>query len=184
MNSKHSSKRALLIVDMINHFQFKHGEVLLQHSECILTPLLQLKAKAKQYDTPVIYINDHYNLWQADFQKIIKICQNNLNNDFLKAISPENNDYFLIKPKHSAFYGTALHTLLAQLHVTELIITGIAGNICVLFTANDAYMRDYSLICPEDCIASVDQQDNQYALAMMKHVLKANINKSNTIPFD
>ena len=66
-----------------------------------------------------------------------------------------------------------LNTLLHQLKVDTLILTGIAGNICVLFTANDAYMREYKLLVPEDCIASNNDHDNQYALTMMENVLKA-----------
>jgi nicotinamidase-related amidase len=62
--------------------------------------------------------------------------------------------------------------------VKTLFLTGIAGNICVLFTANDAYMREYNLYIPKDCIASVDDQDQNYALKMMENVLKANIDFS------
>jgi nicotinamidase-related amidase len=97
----------------------------------------------------------------------------------LQEIKPDEDDYFLIKPKHSAFYETALNTLLQQLHVNTLVLTGIAGNICVLFTASDAYMRDYQLIIPRDCMASVDDRDQSYALTMMENVLKAEIIFSN-----
>jgi nicotinamidase-related amidase len=176
------SKTALLIIDMINPFQFKHGNQLLNHTKDILQPILQLKERASKNKVPTIYINDHYNLWQADFKKIIDVCKTRDNIDLISSIAPSDDDYFLIKPKHSAFYGTSLHTLLYQLEVRTLIITGIAGNICVLFTANDAYMREYHLYCPKDCIASVDVNDNTYALTMMSNVLKANITQSNHIP--
>ena len=172
---------ALLIIDVINHFQFEYGSSLQEQSIQLLPSLLQLKEKAKNTQIPIIYINDHYNLWQADFKKIIRHCTTTANKDYLMQIKPNEDDYFLIKPKHSAFYGTALNTLLFHLKIKKLIITGIAGNICVLFTANDAYMRDYKLYCPKDCIASVNEQDNMYALTMMKNVLKANITVSNQL---
>lgn len=76
---------------------------------------------------------------------------------------------------HSAFYETALHTLLTEQKVKRVIITGIAGNICVLFTANDAYMREYNITIPKDCIASNSDEDNQFALTIMKDVLFAEI---------
>ena len=179
MNDK--TNKALLIIDVINHFQFDHGMDLLKQSLQFRPSLLQLKKRAKERQIPVIYINDHYNLWQADFKKIISYCTTEHNEDFLTQIKPNEDDYFLIKPKHSAFYGTALNILLFHLHIKHLIITGIAGNICVLFTANDAYMRDYTLHCPKDCIASVDEQDNLYALTMMKNVLVADLTESNKI---
>ena len=183
MSHQPTTNKALLIIDMINHFQFSNGEQLFQHTEKIIQPILDLKKRAAHSQIPIIYINDHYNLWQADFQKIIELCQTDQNKAFIQQIAPTNNDYFLIKPKHSAFFGTALNTLLSQLHVKELILTGIDGNICVLFTANDAYMREYTLYCPSDCIASVDMKDNKYALTMMKHVLKATTDQSSAIHF-
>ena len=174
-------KCALIIIDMINDFKFAHGDLLLKHTKSIVKPILHIKETLKKQGAPIIYINDHYNLWQADFEKIIATCQHEQNTDIIEQIKPTNDDYFLIKPKHSAFYGTALQTLLHQLKIDTLILTGIAGNICVLFTANDAYMREYKIWAPEDAIASADIQDNQYALTMMNQVLKASTAKSSLI---
>ena len=60
----------------------------------------------------------------------------------------------MLKPKHSGFYCTPFDILLNHLDTKTLILTGVAGNICVLFTANDAYMRNFQLIVPNDCIGS------------------------------
>ncbi|WP_108672525.1 isochorismatase family cysteine hydrolase [Peribacillus acanthi] len=177
------SQYALLIIDMINDFNFTHGDLLLENTHHIMEPLLLLKRKAKENSVPIIYVNDHYNLWQANYEKIIEKCSNEKNSHIIEKIAPNHDDFFLIKPKHSGFYGTALNTLLYHLGAKKLILTGIAGNICVLFTANDAYMREFSLLCPTDCIASADQNDNEYALRMMAHVLKANTSKSKDIIF-
>ncbi|MFJ7756468.1 isochorismatase family cysteine hydrolase [Peribacillus muralis] len=178
MKRHKSTSFALLIIDMINDFQFKHGDMLLEHTKLIIDPILTLKKQMKEQGFPIIYVNDHYDLWQADFDKIIDRCKNDGNASLIERIKPQQDEFFLIKPKHSAFYGTALNTLLKRLKVETLIITGIAGNICVLFTANDAYMREYQLWIPEDCIASASEADNNYALKMMDHVLKASIRKS------
>jgi nicotinamidase-related amidase len=169
---------ALIIIDMINNFDFSHGPILSKKATRIAISIQILKNQFNEKNLPVIFINDHYNLWQADFHKIIDLCTNELSQPIFEILLPAEKDLFLIKPKHSAFYGTGLNTLLHQLKVTTLILTGIAGNICVLFTANDAYMRDYELLVPEDCIASADENDNQYALTMMENVLKARIHPS------
>jgi nicotinamidase-related amidase len=81
----------------------------------------------------------------------------------------------VLKPKNSGFYSTTLDLLLTHLGVRHLILTGIQGKICVLFTANDAYMRDYKLFVPSDCTASNTVEENQHALAQMQNVLKADI---------
>ncbi|MEH7119690.1 isochorismatase family cysteine hydrolase [Neobacillus vireti] len=170
---------ALLIIDMINNFDFEYGPILAKKALRIAEPIKRLKDQFNQRQLPVIFINDHYNLWKADYDKIIDYCRNPYSQPVYERLLPGEKDYFLIKPKHSAFYGTALDTLLHQLKINRLIVTGIAGNICVLFSANDAYMREYTLAIPNDCIASVDDTDNHYALMMMKNVLKADIEPSN-----
>ncbi|MEH7306382.1 isochorismatase family cysteine hydrolase [Neobacillus drentensis] len=169
---------ALIIIDMINHFDFSHGPILASKAYRIAGPIKNLKNQFNKNHLPVIFINDHYRLWQADLQKIIDLCRNEYSQPIFDQLLPGEKDLFLIKPKHSAFFGTALNTLLHQLKVNTLILTGIAGNICVLFTANDAYMREYELFVPNDCIASADDGDNQYALTMMANVLKAKIDPS------
>ncbi|PLR80198.1 isochorismatase [Bacillus canaveralius] len=176
MNVQNDKKTALLIIDMINDFQFDYGETLANKTLSILKPILSLREKFHHEQMPVIYINDHYDLWQADIYKIAAYCKNETSAPIIEKMLPGENDYFLIKPKHSAFYGTALNTLLKKLKVDKLIITGIAGNICVLFTANDAYMREYELAVPNNCLVSNSDQENDYALMMMKNVLKADTN--------
>ncbi len=93
-------------------------------------------------------------------------------------LQPEEDDYFVLKPKHSGFFSTTLETLLRYLGSETLIITGIAGNFCVLFTANGAYMRDYGLIIPADCTASNTAAENREALSLMRKFLKADTRPS------
>ncbi|MED3562809.1 isochorismatase family cysteine hydrolase [Bacillus xiapuensis] len=166
---------ALIIIDMINKFDFTHGPILAKKALQIAHPINKLKKSFNEKKLPVIFINDHYNLWQAEYTKIIELCRNQYSQPVYEKLLPGEEDYFLIKPKHSAFFGTGINTLLHQLKVNTLVLTGIAGNICVLFTANDAYMREFQLYAPENCIASADDLDNKYALTMMQKVLKANI---------
>ena len=89
----------------------------------------------------------------------------------------------MLKPKHSGFHSTTLEVLLAHLDARTLILTGIAGNFCVLFTAQDAYMRDFKLVVPRDCIASEDEADNRYALEHMAKTCKADTGPSSAIDF-
>ena len=102
----------------------------------------------------------------------------------VELVVPDDDDYFVLKPKHSGFYSTTLDTLLAYLKATTLILTGIAGNSCVLFTASDAFMRDYYLIVPSDCTVSIDPADNEYALRQMRDVLQADITPSTELDLE
>ncbi|MFO1287674.1 MAG: isochorismatase family cysteine hydrolase [Rubrivivax sp.] len=88
-----------------------------------------------------------------------------------RTLRPLAGDCTLLKPRHSAFHGTALDLLLRQLARKRLIVTGLAT--CVLFTAMDAYLRGYELWVPEDCTAAETTEDHRAALAQMNRVLKA-----------
>ncbi|WP_010648943.1 isochorismatase family cysteine hydrolase [Oceanobacillus massiliensis] len=172
---KSLSKTAVIIVDIINNFDFDGGDNLFQHTKEILPNLINLKKFAKENDLPLIYVNDHYGLWQADFNKIINYCKNEKSSEIIEIMKPDDNDYFLIKPQHSAFFQTPLQSLLTELDKTDLIMAGIAGDICILFSAKDAYMYMYDIHVPKNCMASERKDNNDYALYLMNSVMKANI---------
>jgi nicotinamidase-related amidase len=133
-----------------------------------------LKKRAKAAGIPSIYVNDNFGRWQSDFKKIVLHCRNARGKDFVEMLLPdEDKDYFVLKPKHSGFYSTTLHLLVTHFEVKNLILTGIAGNNCVLFTANDAYMRDFKIFVPSDCVVSNTEEENAHALKQMELVLKA-----------
>lgn len=162
----------ILFIDIINDFDFDGSDKLLEHTENILPGLKKLRQFGKENDIPIIYVNDHYGFWQADFRKIINYCENSRNQHIIQELKPDDSDYFLIKPQHSAFFQTPLHALLNDLGKTHLIMAGIAGDICILFTAKDAYMYKYTMHVPENCMASEEKDGNDYALYLMHSVMK------------
>ena len=99
-------------------------------------------------------------------------------------LRPEEDDYFVLKPKHSGFFSTTLDILLSYLGARTLILTGLTGDICVLFTAHDAYMRDFHLVIPSDCVASTSARENEYTLEKMKGLMDADTRPSTEIDFD
>jgi nicotinamidase-related amidase len=173
----------LLLLDVINDLEWEEGQRLLEHFLPMAHRLAALKQRARQAGIPAIYVNDNYGKWQSDFNKLIEHCLENgvRGKPIVEILRPEEDDYFVLKPKHSGFFSTTLDVLLEYLKARTLIITGVAGNICVLFTANDAYMRDFNVLVPADCAASNDAEDNRYALKQMQSVLKADITPSTEI---
>jgi nicotinamidase-related amidase len=171
------AEAALLLIDVINDLEFPGSQPLIEQVMMIAANIAALKRHARRAGIPVIYVNDNFGKWQSDFSKLIAHC---LEDDvrgrpLVQLLHPDDEDYFVLKPKHSGFFSTTLDTLLAYLQAKTLILAGIAGNSCVLFTAHDAFMRDFHLIIPSDCIASNTPEDNRYALEHMRNVLQANI---------
>ena len=179
-NAPDKSEVALLIIDVINDLEFEGGERLAPHALSMARRLAELKQRAKQKGVPVIYANDNFGKWQSNFHRLLKHCLKDgvRGEQIVRLLEPEEDDYFVLKPKHSGFYSTTLDTLLRYLGTQILIITGIATDICILFTANDAYMRDFQLIVPSDCVAAEEPEESAYALDHMRRVLKADTRPS------
>jgi nicotinamidase-related amidase len=184
-NAPDKADVALLLIDCINDLEFPEADQLLQHALPMARSLRELKQRAKRAAVPVIYVNDNFGRWQSDFNKQVDHCLHDAvrGREIAELLRPDEDDYFVLKPKHSGFYSTSLDILLEYLEAKTLILTGIAGNNCVLFTANDAYMRDFHLVVPSDCIASNTAQDNQAALEQMRKILKAEIKPSRELTF-
>lgn len=180
------SEVALLIIDVINDFDFPEADRLLEFALPMAEQIAQLKQRARAAGVPAIYVNDNFGRWRSDFKAQVKHClsDDNRGRKVVELLQPADDDYFVLKPKHSGFYSSALDILLDYLGVRTVVVTGIAANICVLFTANDAYIRDYNLFVPEDCVASNTEQDTRYALDQMRFVLKADIRRSIELSFD
>lgn len=173
----------LVLIDVINDLEFEGGEQLLEYAIPMARNILALKKRAKEVGIPVVYVNDNFGRWQSDFKKLIDHCLHEQvrGKQLAEMLQPDEDDYFVLKPKHSGFFSTTLDTLLGYLKAKTLILTGLAGNICVLFTANDAYMRDFHLIVPSDCTVSNDPEINRHALEQMRLVLKADTTVSSEL---
>src|SRR5438105_2844949 len=137
-NVPDTSAAALLLIDVINDFEFPEAEALFKHALPMAHRIALLKRRAKQAGIPVIYVNDNFGKWQSDLRKLIRHCLDDgvRGEPIVKLLQPEEDDYFVLKPKHSGFFSTTLDTLLEYLQAKTLMITGIAGNVCVLFTAS------------------------------------------------
>jgi nicotinamidase-related amidase len=176
---------ALLIVDVINDLEFEGGEALAEQAVLIVENIAELKRRAKLAGVPVVYVNDNFGKWQSNFQKLIDRCigEEVRGKPIARRLLPEADDYFVLKPKHSGFYSTTLELLLSYLGSRILILTGLTGDNCILFTAGDAHVRDYRLAVPSDCVASESAERNQRALKILEEVLKADVRPSSEIDF-
>jgi nicotinamidase-related amidase len=176
---------AMLIIDMINAFDFEGADAMLPRALAAARAIASLKRRARRAQVPVIYVNDNFGRWRSDFRSTLAHClrEGVRGKPIAELLKPEEDDYFVLKPKHSGFQFTTLDVLLAHLGAETLILTGVAGNFCVLFTAHDAYMRDFHLVVPSDCVASQTEADDAYALAHMARVTKADTRPSSAVDF-
>lgn len=171
------SETALIILDLISDYSFEGGDRIARAALPVAKRIAQLKARAKKAGIPTIYVNDGLRRWRSDFPGLVRHClrAGSLGTPIVAAIEPEADDYCVLKPKHSGFYGTALEMLLTYMGAKHLILTGVSSHQCVLFTANDAYVRDLTLAIPRDCISARNGKDTRLALDYFSRVLGADV---------
>jgi Amidases related to nicotinamidase len=184
-NAPEKSPTVLLIIDVISDFDFPDGEELLKNAEPVAKNIAVLRKKADRAKIPVVYVNDNFGKWQSDFKTLLNhsLSKSSKGRKIATLLKPRQKDYFVLKPKHSGFYSTTLELLLEYLGAKKLIITGLTADICVLFTAADAFLRDYKIFVPRDCTASAYAKDRDNALRYMERVLQADTRPSNEIEF-
>jgi nicotinamidase-related amidase len=171
---------ALLLIDVINDLEFEGGADLVNPALTMAEPLAALKRRARSHGIPALYVNDNFGRWRSDFARLVRHClEDGVRGEPVAArLAPAEDDYFVLKPKHSGFFSTTLDTLLAYLGAETLIVTGLTADSCVLFTAADAHMRDLNVVVPPDCVAARDEETKRRALALLDHTLGADLTPS------
>src|SRR3982074_2868251 len=142
--AKKRSRVAILLIDVVNHFEFPDGKQILRSALSIAPHLARLKQRARSSTIPVIYVNDNFGEWHSNAAKLLAYCLRPecYGKPFVEQVEPTDEDYCILKPMHSAFYQTPLDVLLRHLGVSSLIVAGLTTNSCILCTAHDANMRD------------------------------------------
>ena len=164
---------ALLIIDMISSWDFPDAEKLLPMSVPVAPRIAALKARCRAAGVPVIYANDNRGQWRSDFRQVVEnaVRAGGPGAEVAQALAPDDDDYFVLKPKHSAFFGTPMDMLLQHLRAKRLLLTGVASDQCVVATAVDARMRDYEVVVPRDCIASQTASRTQRSIVYFNEAL-------------
>ncbi|MGO4169574.1 cysteine hydrolase family protein [Novosphingobium sp. YAF33] len=174
-DQRSGSGAALLIIDMVNKFDFEGAEAIIPKAQKAAEVITVIKKEVSAANSPVIYVNDNFGEWHSDRDRLIRHAYEGAN-PLHGMIRPEKDDFFIIKPQFSGFYATNLPVILPKLGVRRLILAGVATDICILFTAADAHMRGYDLWIPANAVAAENDRRSCWALDIMANSMGAAIN--------
>jgi nicotinamidase-related amidase len=177
------SPTVLLLVDVINPFDFPEAKRLERSAATAALAIARLKARLAPGKVACIYANDNYGQWRSDFRDVLLTCaqRGGVSAEIASLLAPGPQDLVILKPRHSGFFATPLDLLLSQMHTKRLIIAGLAADICVQLTAMDANLRGYELWIPSDCTAAESPALKRAALSYMARVLKADVRPSSAV---
>ncbi len=174
---------ALLIIDMINRFDFDGGPALARHAATASSSIQVLRATFHAHDWPVLFVNDNFMDWNSEFSDLVTRCRQlpGAPGQIASALEPQPSDYYVLKPRHSAFLCTTLPAILADLGAKSLVIVGVATDSCVLASVQDAHMRGYTLHVPRDAVASKSPARSRRALALMEDAMQIDTRPAKTL---
>lgn len=180
------ARGALLLIDVLNDLEFEGGAELLEQALPMAERIAALKQRARASGIPALYVNDNFGRWRSDVRGLVDHCLTDgvRGRPVVERLLPEPEDYFVLKPKHSAFFSTTLETLLRHLGTERLILTGMAADACILITAAEAHMRDYDLWVPGDCVAAQRPEWRDHALELMARGFDADLASSDRIDLE
>jgi nicotinamidase-related amidase len=164
---------ALVILDMLSEFRFPNGAALNRAASKVAPAIAKIARRARNAGVPVVYVNDTAGRWESDQREFLARCLRGPGGATAELLAPLASDYFMFKPKHSAFYGTPLAELFYSLKVNRIVLTGQSSHQCVLLTASDAHVRNLDVVVASDCIASVKAADTRHAAYVLQHGLGA-----------
>ncbi len=176
-------KEALLVCDMLNDFVLPGASLEVPDAR-IMIPVIRTEIdKAHAVGNPVVYVCDAHEPDDKEFRKFgwpAHAVKGTQGAAVIKELTPTEEDTIIYKKTYSGFYGTILDATLRRLDVDSIRITGLMTHISVLFTTQEAVLRDYGVIVIENGVAGLAREDHEAALRIMKNVFGVRLLKTET----
>ena len=175
MAEDEARRSALVVVDMLNPYDHDDAEQLTPAVERIVEPVSRLVARAREEGVEVVYVNDNYGDWNSSQEELSEAALRGARPDLVEPVLPPRDASFVIKARHSIFYGTPLEYLLMEKGVGHIALVGQVTEQCILYSALDAYVRRLEVSVPSDGVAHIHEHLAEAALEMMETNMRAEL---------
>ncbi len=99
-------KTALIVIDMINTYDHEDAGLLIDSAQAVVPVLARLLEQARERDTPVIYVNDNFGEWRSHHGELLDKALAGPHAHLVEPLRPDDRSLFVIKARHSVFFGT------------------------------------------------------------------------------
>jgi nicotinamidase-related amidase len=172
---------ALIVTDMLNPYEHDDAEPLMESVRESLPHLCELIAEARKRDVLTVYVNDNHGDWTAGSRELADAAMHGADPSLVTPILPPPDTPFVVKARHSVFYGTQLEYMLRQYEIERLVLAGQVTEQCILYSALDAYVRHFEVVVPRDAVAHIHGDLAQAALRMMEINMRAEVLRSTEV---
>ncbi|GAA3920558.1 cysteine hydrolase [Streptomyces gulbargensis] len=177
------ARSALVVIDMLNTYEHEDADLLVPSVKEAMPAITDLLRRAREADAPVVYANDNFGQWRSHHGEILDMALAGRHPELVDPVRPDEDDLFVVKARHSAFYETPLGYLLHSLDVTDLVLTGQVTEQCVLYSALDAHIRHLRVTVPRDAVAHIHEDLADAALRMIERNMNGRIADAADITF-
>ena len=164
----------LIVIDMLNDFLADWEPA---RRQALTEAINQLVQTMRTHSHPIIWVRQEFEPDLRDAfpemkaRGIHKVIKGTPGCEIVPELAPAPSDTVIVKKRYSAFFGTELDEILADLRPDMVIIAGINTHACIRTTAIDAYQRDWPVLLALDCIDSYDREHHEVSLRYMKDKL-------------
>jgi nicotinamidase-related amidase len=149
-------RAALLVIDMLNDHLTPGGSVEVPRARDIVPALAARLDEARAAGVPVVYVVDRHDPDDSDLDAwTTHNIAGSKGAEVWPPLEPKPGDRVVPKATYSAFVGSELDTVLAELAVDTLVLTGCLTEIGIMATASDALQRGYAVEVPPDSQAGL-----------------------------
>jgi nicotinamidase-related amidase len=175
------ARTVLLLVDVIQDFEYPDGDVVHERTQAIVPALVALRRRAHAAGVPVVYVNDHFGRWRSSWDGAIERAMRARRGDVARRLRPGARDFFVLKPQRSAFHQTPLEALLDSFGAHQVVIAGITSDMCVLASASDALLCGLRVRVPRDVTTTLDDARHERAIAILEQAMGVDTRPSSTL---
>ena len=172
----------LLLVDVLADFEHEDGAKLLESFAERQPALVEVLDRARKSNTPIVFANDNKGHWDGDAARLIEGALRGPGGAFVRDVSPQVGEFFVVKPRYSAFDHTPLDLILNELDCERLVIAGMSTEGCVAQTAIAARELGYKVSIAADACATVDPEHEGTALRYLVDVVGVRLESSAVVP--
>ena len=177
-------KTALIVVDMVQTYDFDDGDRLAENVERIVPALKRLLEKAREADALIVYVNDSFGDWSTDRERLVDKARQTSYGHLLDDVAPDDDVLFVLKARHSIFFQTPLDYILDENEIEHLVLAGQTTEQCILYSALDAHIRHRPVSIPKDAVAHIHDDLAEAALRMMEINMDATVCTVGDVDFD
>jgi len=170
---------ALLVIDLIQHFDHEDGEALLDSVRERAQGIRAAIDRARADGVPVVYVNDAAGRWDSDAPGFVRdAIAEGKGGDVLRDLAPQDGDPFLFKARYSVFDHTPLVLLLREHEIERVLLCGAATEMCVVQSAIDAKELGFKVTILADACAAVDDEMERLSLDYAERVVGAFVERA------